>query len=230
VSGGYRLVLPEGWRRIRLSADPSAEADRLVDRAMARRNLGDGVDAVIARKSMREEVGAAFGRAADAGAVDIYLFEGRVEDVELPMSFIVSVLYLGPIAADIPLGELGIQLAGDAETTLVEVPVGPVVRWRRSRTESVAEQRARLAGSLSSTEPDVDGVSAEARRQLAVVRQFAEDHRDDLLTDTSIDYLIPIPTEPGAFVTISLDAPGPAYVEERVTHFDALIAGFGWTD
>lgn len=227
MTGAYRMLLPDGWRRVRLAADPDGEADRFVERVMALRKLGDGSDAVIARRRMRDEVRGAFGRAMDAGAIDLYLFEGSIEGVQLPMSFIVSVLYLGPIAADLPIGELGVRLAGDAETLVIDAPVGRVVRWIRRRVETAAEQQRRLTEALPPG-PPVAGVSDAAHRELVEVRRFVDEHAQDTVIETTVDYLVPVPGESGAFVALSFDAPGPAYVEERVTHFDALMGGFGW--
>lgn len=221
---GYRLQLPEGWVRTRLSGDIDDAVHRVVERTLPRQRFGDS-DGTVARFRLREDLRRSFSAAADAGAVDMYSFEGDVGGVRLPMSFSVSVAHFGAAVGALPLDAFAESLNSSGEARVVDFPAGAMIRARKERRETAG-------AALRTSRPAAVGtefLSAPSRQSVEALNRFVEDHSDVELTTTTVDYLAPIPDEPGTFVLVSLTAPGPTNIEARVGHFDVLMAGFRWT-
>ncbi|PZF14118.1 hypothetical protein [Curtobacterium sp. MCSS17_016] len=221
---GYRLQLPEGWIRTRLSGDLDHVVDQMVERTIPRGRFGDS-DGAIARRRLRDDLRQSFGAAADAGAVDMYSFEGEVSGVRLPMSFSVSVAHFGATVGALPLEVFAEALSDSGDARVVDFPAGKMIRARKEVSET-AGAALRAAG------PPATGIgllSAPSQRSLEALNRFVADNADVEVSTTTVDYLAPIPGEQGTFVLVSLTAPGPTDVEARVGHFDVLMAGFGWT-
>jgi hypothetical protein len=221
---GYRLQLPAGWVRTRLTGDLDRAVGEVVERTLPRAEFGDS-DGAAARWRLRDELGKSLAAAADAGGVDMYSFEGEVEGIRLPMSFSVSVAHLGVSVGTLPLETFaaGISTAGDSQ--IVDFPAGRMIRTERRSLEAAG-------ASLRRAEPVGNEASAlSAANQAAVqsLHRFTADHADVEVAQTTVDYLVPIPGEVGTFVVVSLVAPGASNIEARVGHFDVLMTGFGWT-
>jgi hypothetical protein len=219
----YRIQLPDGWWRVRLTSDPEREAGRLVDRTNPPSRSGDDPDTVLARRKVKAELASSFRAAAEVGGVDLYSFEGVVEGERLPMTFGISVLYLGPTLAAMPLETVAEGLFGDRDHQVVRFPAGSMIR---SLEVTTAPARDRVPQDDVLSDPPL---SASTRAMVADLERIVAHQGDVLVERTVVDYVTPIPDEPGTFVLASLSAPGPHRIAERVAHFDLLMAGFGWT-
>lgn len=221
---GYRLQLPDGWVRARLTGDLDRAVRDVVERVLPRSEFGDS-DGAVARQRLRDDLRKAFSAAVDAGAVDMYSYEGEIEGVRLPMSFSVSVAHLGLSVGNLPLETFAQGVAGPDDARVLELPAGAVIRVERTTREPTRDAH-RGAGSPVAT---VHGVTDASRRAIQMIDRFIEDNGDVEVSQTTVDYLLPIPGEIGTFVLVSLTAPGAADLDARVAHFDVLMAGFGWT-
>ena len=221
---GYRLQLPAGWVRTRLTGDLDRAVGEVVERTLPRAEFGDS-DGAAARWRLRDELRKSLAAAADAGGVDMYSFEGEVEGIRLPMSFSVSVTHLGASVGTLPLETFAAGMSNSGDTQVVDFPAGEMIRTERRSLEPAGT-------SLHRAEPvgnDVGALSAANQAAVRALYGFAADHADVEVSQTTVDYLVPIPGEVGTFVVVSLVAPGASHVEARVGHFDMLMAGFGWT-
>lgn len=221
---GYRLQLPDGWVRARLAGDLDRAVSDVVERVLPRSEFGDS-DGAVARQRLRDDLRRAFSAAVDAGAVDMYSYEGEIEGVRLPMTFSVSVAHLGPSVGDLPLDTFARGVAGSGDALVLDLPAGKVIRIERTTRETARDARQRAASPVTT----VNAVSDASRRALGIIHRYVEDNADVEISQTTVDYLLPIPGEIGTFVLVSLTAPGAASVDARVAHFDVLMAGFGWT-
>lgn len=221
---GYRLQLPDGWVRARLAGDLDRAVRDVVERTLPRSEFGDS-DGAVARQRLRDDLRKAFSAAVDAGAVDMYSHEGEIDGVRLPMSFSVSVAHLGLSVGHLPLETFAEGLAGPGDARVLDLPAGTVIRIERTTWEA-ARDAGHRADSPATT---VQGITDESRRAIAIMDRFVEDNADVEVSQTTVDYVLPIPGEVGTFVLVSLVAPGAADVDARVAHFDVLMAGFGWT-
>lgn len=221
---GYRLQLPTGWVRTRLTGDLDRAVGEVVERTLPRGEFSDS-DGAAARWRLRDELRKSFAAAADAGGVDMYSFEGEVEGIRLPMSFSVSVAHLGASVGTLPLETFAAGISTSGDTQVVDFPAGKMIRTERRSLEPVGAALHR-AGAVAN---DVSPLSAANQAAVRALHRFTTVHADVEVTQTTVDYLVPIPDEVGTFVVVSLVAPGASDVEARVGHFDVLMAGFGWT-
>uniref|UniRef100_A0A942SXI8 Uncharacterized protein n=1 Tax=Neobacillus citreus TaxID=2833578 RepID=A0A942SXI8_9BACI len=221
---GYRLQLPQGWIRTRLGGDLDRAVEHVVERTLPRGRFDDS-DGAVARLRLREDLRRSFRAAVDAGAVDLYTFEGDVDGVRLPMSFSVSVAHFGASVGAMPLTVFAQGLRGSGEVQIVDFPAGEMIRARKEFHETARQ----VLGQNEPPATAVGSLSASSRQSLDTLNQFVEDNADVPFVNTTVDYLAPIPGEAGTFVLVSLTAPGSSDVEARIGHFDVLMAGFGWT-
>lgn len=209
MTTAYRLLLPDGWYRYPIDSDPTGSAGRFLDRHFDLR-AGDDRDAVMARRRARSDTARAFDTMASSGAVDLYFFDGAFGGVTMSMLFTVGVVYLGPGSAEIDLAQLAPAL-GD-EAVVVGLPVGSALR---SRQDAAVDTGAALPDTIPT---DVAAV-------------FLAHTADETTTlRTRVEYLIPVPGDPGSFALVSFRSLGAPFADERVEHFDILITGFSWNE
>jgi len=202
----YRLLLPDGWYRYPIDGDPRRASRIFADRHLVMRG-GDDPIAVEARRRARDDIGSAFTTMSDAGTTDLYFFDGQFGGVPMNMLFTVGVAYLGPAIAELDLGDVAPALG--ASTTTTELPSGLALR------------------ALSHGEIGAERLPPRIPTNVAAAFLAGSEASGPART-TRVDYLLPVPHEPGSFALISFQCAGAPFTDERVVHFDILMTGFEW--
>lgn len=205
------MLLPDDWSRYPVGEEPDRSADRFLQRHLPQIH-GDGRDAVLARRRAQSDTAGAFHSMADIGAVDLYFFDGLVDGVPMNMMFTVGVVYLGPIVAEIPLRDLAPALGYES----VEIACGPAMRSAGARTIELDSPAVQLPEHVTVTADQADRVA----------ELVAPAHIE--IPEQRVDYLVPVPGEPGVFASVAFRTIGGDHVVAKSGHFDILMNGFDW--
>ncbi|MFE0820735.1 hypothetical protein [Streptomyces sp. NPDC058847] len=205
----YELILPPGWVRIPLRKGTKEALERILFSHMGQ--VPEGIprdDAMRFRLDMRRQLERQARAAKRNGGLDLYLPVLPRGGIFLMASFIVAELPIGQVHAAPPQAVIT-QLANEdvpgGTATKVDVAGAPALR--RAYGSALEEENPR-----SSSE---------------VVQRTA------LLT-RRVDYVIPVPGDPGRWISINFSTPGDGDIDSEFTGvlvelFDAMVATFKWS-
>ncbi|MET7451252.1 hypothetical protein ABZT03_05000 [Streptomyces sp. NPDC005574] len=149
----YRLLLPEGWFRVRI--DPvgrERSVEALVDREFA------GVDnAPHIKRQLRDELLAQAAAAFDGGGIELYLSLQQAGTLTIPASLLITLLP-PPSGGTLPgVADFANDLAGeaDAEVSIRELSAGPALRVRRATGQPDRQMPAGVPGSTDEVLPSI---------------------------------------------------------------------------
>ncbi|MEU1270227.1 hypothetical protein [Streptomyces sp. NPDC005799] len=125
----YRLLLPDGWFRVRIDPDGREQSvDALVDRQF------EGVDnAPHIKRQLRERLLAQAVAAYQDGGIELYLSLQQAGPMTIPASLLITLVTPPPGGSLPATADLATRLAadGDGDVSLVELPAATAVRVRR---------------------------------------------------------------------------------------------------
>jgi hypothetical protein len=149
----YRLLLPEGWFRMRIEPDARERSvDALLDRQFA------GVDnAPHIKRQLREELLAQAAAAVEGGGLELYLSLQQAGPLTIPASLLITLLPAPPGGALPGMADLAKDLAAeaDAEVSVRELSAGRALRVRRSTGQSDRRPPAGIRGNTDQVLPSV---------------------------------------------------------------------------
>ena len=149
----YRLLLPDGWFRVRI--DPKGRArsiDALVDRKF------EGVDnAPHLKRQLRDELLAQATAAYQDGGIELYLSLQQAGPLTIPASLLITLVRPAPGTAPLDPTELARRLSADpdAEATVTELAAGTTLRVRRLTGQPDTPAPAGAPGSADEALPSV---------------------------------------------------------------------------
>ena len=204
TASGYTLVLPTGWRRIPVREGSKAAIRTILDEVFARYPAGESRDQVIKHRVQLE------GRLTDM--VRKARSSGGV-DLYLPVEYVHGTAV--PASFVVSMAALGQPDDG------TPVDPGQVVAF------FVAEA-GNTAGDCAPAE--VDGVACARTETIAA----ADPGQDVPLGSRRVDYVVPVPGQPGqwlisAFSTVGDGDPEGEFAKLLVSLFDAIMLTFRWT-
>jgi hypothetical protein len=205
---GYELILPPGWVRIPLREGTKEALERVLFSHMEQ--VPEGIprdDAMRFRLDMRRQLERQARAARRNGGLDLYLPVLPRGGIFLMASFIVAELPIGP---------------------------APVTSQQAVITELVHE------GVPGGTATEVDVAGAPALRR-AYGSVFEEEERSSApeavqqaaLPTRRVDYVIPVPDDPGRWISVNFSTPGDGDIDSEFTGvlvelFDAVVSTFKW--
>ncbi|MFJ3666102.1 hypothetical protein ACIPSE_06580 [Streptomyces sp. NPDC090106] len=206
----YALVLPPGWVRIPLREGTKDALEKVLFSHMA--EVPEGIardDAMRFRLDMRRQLEKQARAARRNGGLDLYLPVLPRGGIFLMASFIVAEMPIGqnhPTPPEAVLTRLADENVPGGTATTVDVAGKPALR-RSYR--SVPDQE----------EP---GSAPEAVRRIA-------------LPTRRVDYVLPVPDDPGRWISVTFSTPGDGDVDSEFTGvlvelFDAIVGTFAWSD
>ncbi|OWA09319.1 hypothetical protein B9W62_16370 [Streptomyces sp. CS113] len=206
---GYELVLPPGWARIPLREGTKEALERILFSHMEQ--VPEGIprdDAMRFRLDMRRQLERQARAARRNGGLDLYLPVLPRGGIFLMASFIVAELPIGQ-AHVIPQQAVIAELANEGvpDGTAKQVDVAGAPALRRAYGSPLTEEK------LSS--------ASEAVQQ-------------DALPTRRVDYVIPVPDDPGRWISINFSTPGDGDIDSEFTGvlvelFDAVVGTFKWS-
>ncbi|MFJ6084353.1 hypothetical protein ACIQI8_23410 [Streptomyces sp. NPDC092369] len=126
----YRLLLPDGWFRVRIDPDGRERSvDALVDRQF------EGVDnAPHLKRQARESLLAQAVAAYRGGGIELYLSLQQAGPLTIPASLLITLVPPFPDGSLPTATDLTTRLSadGEGEVSVVELPAGTAVRVRRA--------------------------------------------------------------------------------------------------
>jgi hypothetical protein len=207
---GYELILPPGWVRIPLREGTKEALERVLFSHMEK--VPEGIprdDAMRFRLDMRRRMEKLVRTARrKGGGLDLYLPVLPRGGIFLMASFIVAEM---PIGQDrqVPVQAVIAQLANEelpgGASTKIDVAGAPAVR-RAYRSAFDEEQP-------SSTPEGIQQSPLLTRR---------------------VDYVMPVPDDPGRWISINFSTPGDGDIDSEFTGvlvelFDAVVSTFKWS-
>ncbi|MET9351684.1 hypothetical protein ABZY14_01500 [Streptomyces sp. NPDC006617] len=206
---GYEIVLPPGWVRIPLREGTKKALERLLFSHMGQ--VPEGIprdDAMRFRLDMRRQLERQARAARRNGGLDLYLPVLPRGGIFLMASFIVAELPIGQ-AHVIPRHAVITELANEGvpDGTAKQVDVAGAPALRRAYGLSLEEEEL--------------GSASEAVQQGA-------------LPTRRVDYVIPVPDDPGRWISINFSTPGDGDIDSEFTGvlvdlFDAVVGTFKWS-
>ncbi|MFC9058032.1 hypothetical protein ACFTXB_08245 [Streptomyces sp. NPDC057074] len=206
---GYELILPPGWVRIPLREGTKEALEKILFSHMGQ--VPEGIprdDAMRFRLDMRRQLERQARAARRNGGLDLYLPVLPRGGIFLMASFIVAELPIGQAHA-VPQDAVITQLANDGVTdgTGTKVDVAGASALRRTYRSTPDEEKPRPASEAA------QDVSLPTRR---------------------VDYVIPVPDDPGRWISINFSTPGDGDIDSEFTDvlvelFDAVVATFKWS-
>ncbi|QKW06751.1 hypothetical protein HUT18_10470 [Streptomyces sp. NA04227] len=214
VPGRYELVLPPGWVRIPLRQGTKEALEKVLFSHMGQ--VPEGIpkdDAMRFRLDMRRQLEKQARAARRNGGLDLYLPVLPRGGIFLMASFIVAEMPIGQ-ANGIPQQAVP-QQAVLAELANEDVPGGTAAEVH------VAGAPA-LRRDYRST-PDEEKLASAPQ----AVQQVA-------LPTRRVDYVIPVPDDPGRWISINFSTPGDGDIDSEFTDvlvelFDAVVGTFKWS-
>jgi len=223
---GYRLTVPAGWQRVTTGDGSKESVDRLI-RWQLRRHSGR--DHVLAERSLRELMPRLVADAEGAGALDLYFYSEMIRGIPVTMSFVVSITYLGAMAAEADERDLAsVAGFGAADAGFVDIGVGRCFRAVEHRAPSVGEYRSLVSAQLgvSVDLATMEPATPESRDAIALLRQ--EEAAGRVLPSTRVSYLVPVPASPGAFLLATFTCDDSALSRAQMFMFDAIVSTLTW--
>ncbi|MFH8442574.1 hypothetical protein ACH4D3_15270 [Streptomyces sp. NPDC018026] len=206
---GYELVLPPGWVRIPLREGTKEALGKVLFSHMGQ--VPEGIprdDAMRFRLDMRRQLERQARAARRNGGLDLYLPVLPRGGIFLMASFIVAELPIGQ-AHVIPQQAVITELANEdtPDRTAKQVDVAGAPALRRAYGLSLEEEEPSSA--------------SEAVQQAA-------------LPTRRVDYVIPVPDDPGRWISINFSTPGDGDIDSEFTGvlvelFDAVVGTFKWS-
>lgn len=206
---GYELVLPPGWVRIPLREGTKEALERILFSHMEQ--VPEGIprdDAMRFRLDMRRRLERQARAARRNGGLDLYLPVLPRGGIFLMASFIVAELPIGQ-AHVVPQQAVITELANEdiPDGTAKQVDVAGAPALRRAYGSSLEEEELSPA--------------SEAVQQ-------------DTLPTRRVDYVIPVPDDPGRWISINFSTPGDGDIDSEFTDvlvelFDAVVSTFKWS-
>ncbi|MFB7651974.1 MULTISPECIES: hypothetical protein [unclassified Streptomyces] len=206
---GYELILPPGWVRIPLREGTKEALERILFSHMG--EVPEGIprdDAMRFRLDVRRQLERQARTARRNGGLDLYLPVLPRGGIFLMASFIVAELPIGQAHA-VPHQAVITQLANE------DVPGG-------TGTKVDVAGASALRRAYRST-PDEEKLSSAPE----AVQQTA-------LPTWRVDYVIPVPDDPGRWISINFSTPGDGDLDSEFTGvlvelFDAVVTTFKWS-
>ncbi|MFC8817624.1 hypothetical protein [Streptomyces rochei] len=206
---GYELILPPGWVRIPLRKGTKEALEKVLFSHMGQ--VPEGIprdDAMRFRLDMRRQLERQARAAKRNGGLDLYLPVLPRGGIFLMASFIVAELPIGQVNANPPQAVIT-QLVNEG------VPGGTATRI------DVAGAPALRRDYGSALEEEESSPSSEAVQQVA-------------LPTRRVDYVIPVPDDPGRWISINFSTPGDGDIKSEFTGvlvelFDAVVSTFKWS-
>jgi hypothetical protein len=205
----YELILPPGWVRIPLREGTKEALERVLFSHMEQ--VPEGIprdDAMRFRLDMRRQLEKQARAARRNGGLDLYLPVLPRGGIFLMASFIVAEMPIGPDRAVPPQAVIAhLTDEGVPGGTATEVDVAGAPALRRAYRSTLDEEK------LSS--------APEAVPQAA-------------LPTCRVDYVIPVPDDPGRWISINFSTPGDGDLDSEFTGvlvelFDAVVGTFTWS-
>ncbi|WAZ23844.1 hypothetical protein STRCI_005214 [Streptomyces cinnabarinus] len=205
----YELILPPGWVRIPLREGTKEALQNVLFSHMEQ--VPEGIprdDAMRFRLDMRRQLEKQARAARRNGGLDLYLPVLPRGGIFLMASFIVAEMPIGHHHAVPPQAVID-QLANEdvrgGSATKVDVAGAPAVR--RTYSSTLDEEKS------SSAADSVQQAALPTRR---------------------VDYVIPVPDDPGRWISIDFSTPGDGDVDSEITDvlvelFDAVVGTFKWS-
>ncbi|MFC7896392.1 hypothetical protein [Streptomyces sp. NPDC057381] len=205
----YELILPPGWVRIPLRKGTKEALEKILFSHMGQ--VPEGIprdDAMRFRLDMRRQLERQARAAKRNGGLDLYLPVLPRGGIFLMASFIVAELPIGQVHAAPPQAVIT-QLANE------DVPGGTATKV------DVAGAPALRRDYGSTLEEEKPSPSAKTVQQVA-------------LPTRRVDYVIPVPDDPGRWISINFSTPGDGDIDSEFTDvlvelFDAVVATFKWS-
>ncbi|MFB6555700.1 hypothetical protein [Streptomyces sp. NPDC056405] len=207
---GYELILPPGWVRIPLREGTKEALERVVFSHMGK--VPEGIprdDAMRFRLDMRRRMEKLV-RAArrKGGGLDLYLPVLPRGGIFLMASFIVAEMPIGqdrPVPPQAVIAQLANEDVPGGTAAKVDVAGAPAVR--RAYRSAFDEEEP------SSAPEAVQQPPLQTRR---------------------VDYVIPVPDDPGRWISINFSTPGDGDIDSEFTGvlvelFDAVVGTFKWS-
>ncbi|MFD5648892.1 hypothetical protein [Streptomyces sp. NPDC127039] len=208
VPRSYELILPPGWVRIPLREGTKEALERILFSHMEQ--VPEGIprdDAMRFRLDTRRQLERQARAAKRNGGLDLYLPVLPRGGIFLMASFIV---------AELPIGQANVM----SQQAVISELVNEGVPGGTAAEVDLAGAPALRRAYGSTLEEEKPSSAPEAEQQAA-------------LPTRRVDYVIPVPDDPGRWISINFSTPGDGDIDSEFTGvlvelFDAVVSTFKW--